>query len=173
MSVASEEIQSVPRLVWWRRWFVAPVLAQLTQGISPDRIAWSISLGIVIGVFPILGSTTVVCLLAAWALRLNHVAMQVFKEAVYPLHLLSIPIFIRMGERLAGVPLMSFSITELIKRFYADPTQFLKDFGMAAWHGVSAWLLFAPVAALALKWLITPSIRRLADTLKKRKEATA
>lgn len=173
MTVASEEIQDVPRLVWWRRWFVAPVMSQLTQGISPDRIAWSISLGIVIGVFPILGSTTLVCLLAAWALRLNHVAMQVFKEAIYPVHLLMIPIFIRMGERLAGVPLMSFSITELMKRFYADPMLFLKDFGMAAWHGVSAWLLFAPVAAVVLKWAIAPMIRSLAASLKKRKEVTA
>ncbi len=172
MTVASDEILDAPRLVWWRRWFVAPVMAQLTQGISPDRIAWSISLGIVIGVFPILGSTTVVCLLAAWGLRLNHVAMQVFKEAVYPLHLLMIPVFIRMGERLAGVPLMSFSISELIGKFSADPVLFIRDFGMAAWHGVSAWLLFAPVAAVLLKWIVTPMIKSLAISLKKRKEAT-
>lgn len=169
MTGATEEISDLPQQAWWHRWFVAPLKSQLTQGISVDRLAWSISLGVVLGVFPILGSTTAVCLLAAWGLRLNHVAMQLSKEAVYPLHLLMIPVFIHLGERMAGVPLTSFSISELIGKFKADPLLFVRNFAMAAWYAISAWLLFVPVAALLIKWATVPILRRLAESLKKRK----
>ena len=170
MTATSEGVSAGPRQPWWRRWFVAPIMSQLTQGISVERISWSISLGIVLGVFPIFGTTTVVCLLAGWVLRLNHVAMQVFKEAVYPIHLLMIPVFIRLGERLAGAPLITFSITGLIGKFRADPLLFAREFGMAAWHGLSAWLLIAPVAAVLLKWMIKPIVRQLGESLRKRRE---
>ena len=169
MTGSTEEIADVPQQAWWHRWFVAPLKSQLTQGISVDRLAWSISLGVVLGVFPILGSTTAVCLLAAWGLHLNHVAMQVSKEAVYPVHLLMIPVFIHLGERMAGVPLTSFSIPELIGKFKTDPLLFVKNFGMAAWYAVCAWLLFAPVALVLIKWAAVPILKRLAESLKKRK----
>ena len=153
-----------PRPPWWQRWIVAPVKVQLTRGISVERISWTIALGIVLGVFPIMGTPTLVCLFAGWALRLNHVVLQVFKEAVYPLHLALILVFIRLGERISGGPVTRFSIPELLGKFKADPLQFAADFGMAAWHGVVAWLLIAPVAVVLLKWLVTPIVRRIAES---------
>lgn len=156
---------------WWRRWFVAPVRAQLLQGMSTERVSWTISLGCVFGVFPIMGSTTLVCILVAWAFRLNQALLHVFKAAVYPLHLALILVFIRLGERLYGVPLIKFSIPELMGMFKDDPLRFGRDFGMAAWHGVSAWLLIAPVAAVVIKLAVTPVVRRAAMSLQRRKEA--
>ena len=125
-----------PRESWWRRWLVAPVVAQLTVGISPERIGWTIALGIVLGVFPIMGSTTLISLLVGWILHLNQPVLHVFKTLVYPLHLALILVFIRLGERLYGVPLIAFSIPQMIAKFKADPLLFAQDFGMAAWHGV-------------------------------------
>jgi hypothetical protein len=43
---------------------VQPVIDLLTQGISPEKIALSLAFGIVLGVFPVLGSTTLLCALA-------------------------------------------------------------------------------------------------------------
>ena len=146
----------------WRRWLIAPIKAQLMQGMTVDRVSWTIALGVVLGVFPIMGSTTLVCLLAGWALNLNQPLLLVFKTAVYPLHLALILVFIRLGERLYGAPLIAFSIPQLLARFKDDPLQFARDFGMAAWHGVSAWLLIAPLAALLIKMAVIPLVSRLA-----------
>lgn len=168
----SEAIPEV-RKSWWRRWLLNPVIEQLTVGISPERIAWTIALGVVLGVFPIMGSTTLVCLLAGWLLRLNQPVLHVFKTLVYPLHLALILVFIRLGERLYGVPLISFSIPQLLVRFKEDPLQFARDFGMAAWHGVSAWLLIAPVAALLIKLAVMPMLTRLAGSLARREEVAS
>lgn len=156
--------------VWWRRWLVDPIVRQLTLGATPEKIAWTIALGVVLGVFPIMGTTTLVCLLAGWLFRLNQPVLHVFKTLVYPLHLALILVFIRLGERLYGVPLITFSIPEMLTKFKADPMQFARDFGMAAWHGVSAWLLIAPVAAILIKLLLLPVLKRLSDSLNRRKE---
>ena len=166
MAVATKES-------WWRRWLVAPVVTQLTHGTSPDRIGWTIALGMVVGVFPIMGSTTLVCLLIGWLLRLNQPVLHVFRAVVYPLHLALILIFIRLGERLYGAPLISFSIPQLIGKFKDSPLQFARDFGMAAWHGVSAWLLIAPVAAVLIKMAAMPALRKLSLSLKRRQEVAS
>ncbi len=170
--VTRSEMDAGVRKSWWRRWLVAPVVKQLTLGTTPEKIAWTISLGVVLGVFPIMGSTTLVCLLVGWLLRLNQPVLHVFKTLVYPLHLALILVFIRLGERLYGVPLISFSIPQLLARFKTDPLQFARDFGMAAWHGVSAWLLIAPFAAILIKVAVLPVLRQLAASLQRRKEVT-
>lgn len=155
---------------WWRRWLVTPVVKQLTGGTSPTRIAWTISLGIVLGVFPVMGTTTLICLFFGWVLNLNQPVLHVFRVFVYPLHLALILVFIRLGERLYGVPLISLSVPQLAGKFKTDPVQFLSDFGLVAWHGVSAWLLIAPFAVILIKWALMPLLRRLAESIKKRKE---
>lgn len=155
---------------WWRRWLVAPVVKQLTLGATPEKIAWTIALGLVLGVFPIMGTTTLVCLVAGWLLRLNQPLLHIFKTLVYPLHLALILVFIRLGERLHGVPLIPFSIPQLLVRFKEDPYQFAQDFGMAAWHGVSSWLLIAPVAAILIKLAVLPALRQLAVSLQRWRE---
>lgn len=154
---------------WWRRWLVAPVMAQLGRGISVDRISWTIALGLVLGVFPVMGTTSLICLLVGWMFQLNQAILQVFKSLVYPLHLALILVFIRLGERLYGVPLISFSIPELMGKFKADPLRFVQDFGLAAWHGVSAWLVIAPIAVILIKMAATPILRRLVKSLETEK----
>ena len=162
-----------PGKSWWRRTLVAPVIAQLTLGISPERVAWAISLGVVLGVFPVMGTTTLVCFVAGWLLRLNQPVLHVVSNLIYPLHLLLILVFIRLGERLYGAPKMSFSIPQLLGRFQDDPLQFARDFGMSAWHGVSAWLLVAPFAAVIIKFAVMPILKQVAASIQKRREAAA
>jgi uncharacterized protein (DUF2062 family) len=157
----------------WRRWFVTPVVKQLTNGITPEKIAWSISLGIVLGVFPIMGTTTLLCIAVGWVFKLNQPVLHIFNYAMYPLHLALILIFIRLGQQLFGVPLLSFSISELVDQFNASPVQFARDFGMAAVHGICAWLLVAPVAMVLIKLACMPVIRRLAKSISSRKEVAA
>ena len=144
-----------------RKWIVMPLCAQLTAGASPDKLAWTVAAGMTLGIFPIMGSTTLVCLAAGWALRMNQAVLHVFKSLVYPLHLALILVFIRLGERLAGAPLITLSIPQLVARFKTDPLQFAGDFGLAAWHGVSAWLLLAPVMAILIKLAASPALRAL------------
>jgi uncharacterized protein (DUF2062 family) len=149
---------------WWRRWFVAPIVAQLKQGITPERIALTLALASVIGVFPILGATTVLCALVAVKLRLNQPLIQLANYLVYPLQLLLLLPFCRAGETLFGQPhLPIFSAGALIARFDAGPLRFVADYGMTVLYGAVVWALIAPFAAALLYAVLRPLLRGLAS----------
>lgn len=61
---------------FWQRRVVSPLVNQLRQGITPEKLALTIALGGLIAVFPILGSATILCGFAAVALRLNQPIIQ-------------------------------------------------------------------------------------------------
>lgn len=125
------------------RWVIRPIANQLKQGTSPEKISWSISLGITLGIFPIMGSTTIVCLIIGHICRLNQPILHLFKTFTYPLQLILILVYIRLGQILNGAPLIKFSIPQLLTRFKDDPAQFASDFGMAALYGIEAWAISA------------------------------
>ena len=146
----------------WQRRVVDVVLAQLRQGITPEKIALTVAMGMTLGLFPVLGSTTLLCFLAGLMLKLNQPIIQLVNYVVYPLQVAGIYFFIRIGEWLTRTPPLQFSIAGLIQQFRAAPLHFLQEFGMTALRGVLAWTLMAPVAALAIYFLLLPVLRRLA-----------
>ena len=75
----------------------ALVLDQLRQGITPEKIALTIALAAGIGVFPLLGTTTVLCFAIGVPLRLNQALMQLVNYLVYPLQIAGIYLFVRIG----------------------------------------------------------------------------
>ena len=48
--------------------------------LPPEQLALVLSLGLVLGVFPIFGLPTLLCLLAALGLRLNVAALQLLNQ---------------------------------------------------------------------------------------------
>lgn len=155
-SAVVEPVQS-----FWRRRVLGPVLAQLRQGITPEKIALTAALGAVIAVFPILGSTTVLCGLVAWGLRLNQPIIQLVNYLCYPLQFVLLLPFYRAGEWF-GAPHVALSIPEMMSRFQAGPMEFIAEFGLVALGGVAAWIVAAPLAIMALYFGLRPALRRLA-----------
>jgi uncharacterized protein (DUF2062 family) len=140
------------------QWIVAPLNAELMRGAAPDKLAWTIAVGVVLGIFPIMGSTTLLCILVSFFLRLNQIVVQVFKSLVYPLHLALILVFIRLGEKLNGAPMITLSVPQLVARFKENPMNFAREFGLAAWHGITAWALIAPLLAVLIKLAVLPAL---------------
>ena len=139
------------------RWVIAPIVNQLKQGIAPEKIAWAVALGMTLGIFPIMGSTSVVCLIAGYFLKLNQAILHLFKALTYPIHLAMILVYIRLGQILNGVPLIKFSIPQLVTQFKDDPAKFFRDFGMAALYGIEAWAISA-IILIPLFYFISLSI---------------
>jgi uncharacterized protein (DUF2062 family) len=149
------------------RRLVEPIKAQLRQGITPEKIALTLALGAVLGVFPILGSTMLLCGLAGWRLKLNQPIIQVINYFVYPLQLILLLPFYRAGETLFRQPHVPiFSVTELMQRFANGPLKFIGDYGMIALYGIVVWCLLAPLAATLLYFTLRPVLRSLAGRIK-------
>jgi uncharacterized protein (DUF2062 family) len=71
-------------------------------GLSPTTIALILAVGLVLGVFPVYGCPTVLCVLAAIVLRLNLPAVQLINQLVLPLQLVLLVPLNRFGARVAS-----------------------------------------------------------------------
>jgi uncharacterized protein (DUF2062 family) len=138
-----------------------PILQQLTQGLSPEKIALTVSIGLCIAVNPIVGTTTVLCFLAAWALRLNQPIIQAINWSSYALQLLLIFPFIRFGEWMFAAPREKRSPERLVAMMKADPAAALTDLRTTLGHGFVAWLAAAPLLVAILYVATLPLCRAL------------
>jgi uncharacterized protein (DUF2062 family) len=150
---------------FWRERVVALVVAQFTQGVTPQKIALTIALGLNLAVFPILGSTTLLCALVALWLRLNQPVIQLANWLAYPLQFLLLPVFIRIGEWIMRAPPVTFSIPELLRKFRESPVKFFHEFGLTAVHGIVAWLVIAPFSIALIYFVLLVPLKKLAGSL--------
>jgi len=130
---------------FWQRWLVDPVMKQLTQGVTPQKISLTIAVGSALALFPILGTTTWLCVLAGITLGLNQAIIQGVNAlctfAYFPL----IVFFVRFGDSLAGTPPSSVNIPFMISLFTHHPGDFIRQFGVTALHAMLGWAVVAPV----------------------------
>ncbi len=146
---------------FWRDSIVL-ISSQLTQGVTPQKIALSIALGLSLGIIPILGITTILCAAAALRLRLNQPIIQLVNWLVYPLQLALLLIFIRIGEWITCSPHVSFSIPDMINQLHQSPGKFLQGFGMSGLHGLIAWLFIAPILTVVTYSVLIHPLKKLA-----------
>jgi len=136
-----------------------PLRAQLTQGITPRKIALTLAIGGSCALFPILGTTTLLCFLAALILRLNQPIIHLVNQALWPVQLSVIYFCIRLGENLVGAEHLHSSLTHLNQLFWNDPAQFFHEFGATLLHAIIGWVVVAPFFSMAIYWLALPILR--------------
>lgn len=151
-----------------RRRLVQPVLDLLRQGVTPEKIALSIALGIALGVFPVIGTTTILCALAALVLRLNLPAIQIVNYFVYPLQIALLLPFYRGGQWLFGARKTELSMARIRALAHAGVERTFAALWVTIWHGVVAWCLLAPLLVACAYVLLVPlfrwALRRQAGT---------
>jgi len=158
---------------FFRRRVLGPILDLLRQGITPEKIALSIAFGIVLGVFPALGWTTLLCLIAAAWLRLNLPAMQLVNLLVYPLQLILLVPFLRAGELLFRSHPMGLSLPQIVGLIHAGMWQAIKVLWVATVHGIVVWAILAPPAIFLTYKVLAPLLRRARHMMKLKAPASA
>jgi hypothetical protein len=141
---------------------IQPVLQLLTQGISPEKIALSLAFGIMLGIFPVAGTTSLLCLLAALIFRLNVPAVQLVNFLMYPVWFATVIPFVRLGERIFGVPPLTMSVEQMLAMAKADVPHAVHVLWLTAFHAAVAWTLVGPLGIVLLYFILAPAIRRLA-----------
>lgn len=131
------------------------------MGASPQKLAWSIAVGVLIGINPILGSTTLLCLAVAFVLRLNIAASQIGNHIVYPLEILLVLPFIHLGTKLFHTAPLPLTTDELLAFARRDPLELLKHLWFWEWHAFVVWAAFAAIFAPLLALSLTPLLKRL------------
>jgi uncharacterized protein (DUF2062 family) len=149
-----------PRTFWQRR-VRDPLVAQLTQGITPEKIALTLAVGSAFALFPVIGTTTLLCFLVAIGLRLNQPIVQLINQALWPVHIPAIFGCVRLGEALFGAPRVHLSIRRMHDLLWSDPTLFFHQFGLTVLYAVVAWAVLAPFYIAAVYYIAVPLMREI------------
>ena len=141
-----------------------PILGQLKQGVTPHKLALSIAIGLLIGIMPILGLSTTLCLVAAYFLGLNHIAIQSVNYAAYPLQIIMIIPFVRMGEWILGRKKTPLDITTILHQMQDNLKIAFQKYFFLGLVGLLAWAILAPVILSIIyflsKFVLTKALRK-------------
>ncbi len=152
---------------FWQRRVRDPIVALLTQGLTPDRIALTLGVGAACSMFPIIGFAWLINLGIGLWLRLNQPILQTLNQALGPVHLVMVVVYVRLGEWLWRVEESRFTITEMIHVFRDESIgEFLQSFGWAGIYAFTAWSLTTPILIAVLYYSLRPVLRQLASKTK-------
>jgi len=143
-----------------------PIFNLLKQGISPERLSLSIAFGVVIGMFPVLGATTLICAAIAIVLRLNQPAIQLFNYLVYPLQILMLIPFMSLGAFIFQGDPPPFSVQELSALFRQDFWGTIASFFETILYAVVAWLLVCTPLFAGIYAVCVPILKKFGPIAK-------
>lgn len=137
----------VPQAVreFFRCKILRPLLRQLRGGVTTRRLAWSLAVGIIVGINPSVGLTTLLVILLAWTFGLNQIASQVGAHSVAPLHLLLFLPFIELGVHLFHTHRLPMNRRQL-EHLSHHPLRLFRDIWQWEWHALVVWGVVAVVA---------------------------
>src|SRR6202453_701668 len=131
---------------WLYRRILEPLLSLLRQGISPDRLALCVAIGVVVGNIPILGVSTILCAAIALIFRLNLPAIQIVQAAMAPTQLLLLIPFVRLGEWILRAPREPLSLQQGMALLAQGAGHAISVLWDSILHAGLAWMLVAPLA---------------------------
>jgi uncharacterized protein (DUF2062 family) len=146
----------------FRRRIARPIAELLRQGVTSEKMALSLALGVALGVFPVLGTTTAFCALVAFIWRLNLPAIQIVNYFVYPLQIALLIPFFRAGEKLFGAPHLPLSVSQIVAAVHASFWGATRFLWTTIWHAAVAWCLIAPVFVALAYVILLALLRRIA-----------
>jgi uncharacterized protein (DUF2062 family) len=145
---------------WIYRKLILPFVELLKQGMSPEKIALTVALGISLGVVPVIGSTTTLCTLAAISLRLNLPAIMLVNGVVYPLQIALLVPFLRAGAWLFRVDGPKLTVTQIFHLITTNLWHAILTLWVATMHALVVWLILG-CAVSGLVYLVVVTLLRL------------
>jgi hypothetical protein len=128
-------------------------------------------LGVVVGINPSVGLTTIVVVMLAWTFGLNQIASQIGTHVVAPLHLLLFIPFIELGVYLFHTRRLPLTRRQ-IEHLSHHPWRLFHEIWRWEWHALVVWGLVAaiamPLLALYLRRALVVMMRRHKTLLRSR-----
>lgn len=143
------------------RWGISPVVkrvqAVMSCGLTPRKLALTLCIGTAFGIIPLVWGTSLICIIIAHVFRLNHVALQSVNYLLWPVHLLLLVPFFKLGSQLFtwGPPVPQHIFYTLTRR---PGLSSLNILGWITLKAVAAWMMTVlPVALLAF-WILRVTV---------------
>jgi hypothetical protein len=121
-----------------------PLMGLLREGVTPRKLALAMAFGLTVGMIPSPWGATVICVMIAFLLDINHIAIQVANYLAWPLQLAFLAPFFWLGQKL--FPFGDyFSIENLTFASFQQPLDSMQLLLFADAKAIGAWLLLSPL----------------------------
>lgn len=134
--------------------------ALLKQGLSPKELSQSIIVSGLISTIPILGVSTFMITTVSLKQKLNLPIMIALSYLMWPVQILMIIPFIRVGEFIFSVPRNHHTVEEIISSFQNSFFQTLSHLSFELLCGLGGWLLTAVPLAILIYWVSLLFLKR-------------
>lgn len=113
--------------------------------------------------FPLIGVTTIACMLLAGLMRLKQAPIQSGNCAALPFQIILLIPFLRLGEHVTGAERFAFDPPKLLNSFPNVSESTARAVVMAQCHMIAGWAVVAPgafiLAGLTVKVLLGQNCR--------------
>ncbi|HWS60838.1 MAG TPA: DUF2062 domain-containing protein [Flavobacterium sp.] len=127
--------------------------ALLKQGLTPKELSQSLIVSGLLSTIPILGVSTFMITTVSLKQKLNLPIMISFSYLLWPVQILLIIPFIRVGEFIFSVPQNHHTIERIINSFQTSFFQTLSLLTFELLCGLGGWLLTAVPLAAGIYWI--------------------
>jgi uncharacterized protein (DUF2062 family) len=127
--------------------------ALLKQGLTPKELSQSIIMSGLISTIPILGVSTFMITTVSFKRKLNLPVMIALSYLMWPVQIMLIIPFIRVGEFIFSVPQNHHTVEEIISSFQNSFFQTLSQLSFELLCGLGGWLFTAVPVAFVVYWV--------------------
>ncbi len=132
----------------------------IVQGLTAQKIALTISCGVVLGLTPVIGSTTLLCTLVALALGLNLALIQLVNYLMYPLEIILLVPFLALGHWIVTGRALPLDAERILKWFHEGWLHALARLWLYLLEGLLAWALIGGILGLLLYFILYGIVSR-------------
>lgn len=133
------------------------------EGFTPEKMALSVTIGIIAGLFPVIGFTTMLGIVLTAAFRQNLALVQSVSWLLSLVQLLLIIPLMRMGAMLWNQENINITIGQIELAFQPGILSGLQTIGVFHLYGILAWIILAiPISAFSYYALLIAFRKRLA-----------
>jgi hypothetical protein len=130
--------------------FLIPFRLLPADGLTPEKFAFSVTLGIVSGLFPVIGATTVLSLLLTLLFRQNMLVVQSVQWILALFQILLIIPFMQLGASILAQHDIHLSINQIKIAFQPGIIAGIKSVGLFHLYGILSWaILSIPISAVS------------------------
>jgi len=154
-------------ITFWKYRVLKPLTKIIDQEHNHKIIALTLAIGLTLGLFPIIGLTTILCTFAALLFRLNMVAIHIGNLVIYPMWFICMLPYYKLGAKLYGIPdsiITSSMVSEIMESTFSEMFHRL---GWLSVGAVTVWAISAPFLILFFRILLYPFVAALARAVKK------
>jgi uncharacterized protein (DUF2062 family) len=120
------------------------------QGLTPETLAFSITIGIIAGLFPVIGATTLVSVLLTLLFRQNLLIVQSVQWILGLLQLILIIPFMKLGAFLLNQNALKINMHQINMAFQPGFFSGIKTVGIFHLYAILTWTILAiPASALS------------------------